>query len=71
MAIGCIDPSNLLDDGAVFILGDSVEPLSDEVPIHSAGRLSEIQFPHFTTLLGYGIAFLLVALTASLDNALP
>jgi hypothetical protein len=36
MAIGCIDPSNLLEDGAVFILGDFVEALPDEVPIHSS-----------------------------------
>jgi len=40
MAMGCIDPSNLLEDGMVFILSDFVEPLPDEVPIHSAGRLS-------------------------------
>jgi hypothetical protein len=26
MAMRCIDPSNLLEDGAVFILGDSVDP---------------------------------------------
>jgi hypothetical protein len=41
MAMRCIDPSNLLKDGAVFILGDFVEPLPDEVPIHSRGRLSK------------------------------
>jgi len=35
MAMGCIDPSNLLEDGMVFILSDFVEPLPDEVPIHS------------------------------------
>jgi hypothetical protein len=34
------DPSNPLKNGAVFILGNFVEPLPDEVPIHSRGRLS-------------------------------
>jgi hypothetical protein len=46
MEIGCIAPSNLLKDGAVFILGDFVEPFPDEVPIHSAGRLSRNLMPY-------------------------
>jgi hypothetical protein len=35
MAIGCIDPSNLLQDIAVFTLGDLIEPPPDENPIHA------------------------------------
>jgi hypothetical protein len=41
MAMRCIDPSNLLEDDAVFILGDFVEPFPDEVPIHSTAVFRE------------------------------
>jgi hypothetical protein len=47
MVIGCIDPSHLLKDGAALILGDFVEPLPDEVPIHYLGRLSRNPMPVF------------------------
>ena len=68
MAIGCIDPSNLLEDDAVLILSDFVEPFPDEVPIHSAGRLSRDLIVYTsTTVVGTGIAFLRVALIASLS----